>query len=104
MHRSGNMRLVSVGLLFRNAASIAPAEPPAAPREWQSDAELTAVTFIDADRGWAVGDRGTIWHTVDGGRRWEQQNSGVSCRLEAAQFLDANNGWIVGGWTEPYTH
>ncbi len=98
------MRLVCVCLLFLNAANIALAEPPAAPREWQNDAELTAVTFIDADRGWAVGDRGTIWHTADGGRRWEQQHSGVTCRLESVQFLDANNGWAAGGWTEPYTH
>jgi hypothetical protein len=51
-----------------------------------------------------VGDRGTIWHTADGGRSWKQQNSGVTCRLEAIQFLDSDNGWAVGGWTQPYTH
>jgi photosystem II stability/assembly factor-like uncharacterized protein len=70
----------------------------------RADAELTAITFLDADRGWAVGDRGVIWHTDDGGRNWQAQNSGVGCRLEMVQFLDANNGWAVGGWTQPYTH
>jgi photosystem II stability/assembly factor-like uncharacterized protein len=68
------------------------------------DAELTAVTFVDADRGWAVGDRGVIWHTSDGGRNWKLQSSGVTCRLEAVQFLDADIGFVVGGWTQPYTH
>jgi photosystem II stability/assembly factor-like uncharacterized protein len=68
------------------------------------DAELAAVTFADADRGWAVGDRGVIWHTNDGGRNWKLQNSGVTCRLEAVQFIDSESGFAVGGWTQPYTH
>ena len=85
-------------------AGSALAQPEPGTPEMREDAELTAVTFLDADRGWAVGDRGAIWHTRDGGRSWQAQNSGVGCRLEAVQFLDANNGWAVGGWTQPYTH
>lgn len=80
------------------------AQPEPAPPEWVQDAELTAVTFVDADRGWAVGDRGAIWHTDDGGRNWKLQRSGTACRLEAVQFLDGDNGLAVGGWTQPYTH
>ena len=80
------------------------AQPDPSPPEMLHDAELTAVTFVDADRGWAVGDRGAIWHTTDGGRSWKLQPSGVTCRLEAIQFLDADNGIAVGGWTQPYTH
>src|SRR5437868_1957139 len=60
------------------AASSAHAQPDAAPAEWLQDAELTAVTFVDADHGWAVGDRGVIWHTSDGGRTWKLQKSGVT--------------------------
>jgi photosystem II stability/assembly factor-like uncharacterized protein len=84
--------------------STAFAQPDPAPAEWLQDAELTAVTFVNADRGWAVGDRGVIWHTGDGGRTWKLQASGITCRLEAVQFLDAENGFAVGGWTQPYTH
>jgi photosystem II stability/assembly factor-like uncharacterized protein len=84
--------------------STAFAQPEPAPPQWLQDAELTAVHFIDADRGWAVGDRGVIWHTSDGGRNWKLQNSSVTCRLEAVQFLDADNGFAIGGWTQPYTH
>ncbi len=68
------------------------------------DAELCDVCFIDPDRGWAVGDRGAIWHTEDGGRRWQLQTSSVTCRLESVWFLDDRLGWAVGGWTHPYTH
>src|SRR4051812_42535549 len=57
------------------------AQPEPAPAEWLPDAELTSVTFVNADRGWAAGDRGVIWHTSDGGRTWKLQNSGVTCRL-----------------------
>jgi photosystem II stability/assembly factor-like uncharacterized protein len=68
------------------------------------DACLRDVTFIDAKRGWAVGDCGAIWHTADGGEHWEQQSSGVDCRLESVCFVDAENGWAAGGCTVGYEH
>ncbi len=70
----------------------------------RQDATLFDVHFFDEKRGWAVGDRGTIWHTRDGGRHWELQHSGVACRLRRVQFIDANNGWVAGGYTEPASH
>jgi photosystem II stability/assembly factor-like uncharacterized protein len=95
--------LVAVAVVLIGRVELL-AQPDASPQEMLQDAELTAVTFVDADRGWAVGDRGVIWHTADGGRSWKLQQSGVTCRLEAIQFLDADNGIAVGGWTQPYTH
>jgi photosystem II stability/assembly factor-like uncharacterized protein len=68
------------------------------------DACLRDVTFIDAKRGWAVGDCGAIWHTADGGTHWEQQSSGVDCRLESVCFVDAENGWAAGGCTVGFEH
>ncbi|MCU0877804.1 MAG: YCF48-related protein, partial [Pirellulaceae bacterium] len=102
IHRAALVGWLLVGWLF--AAGIAFAQPDPSPPEMLEDAELTAITFLDADRGWAVGDRGVIWHTRDGGRNWQRQNSSTTCRLEAIQFLDANVGYAVGGWTQPYTH
>ena len=81
---------------------FAGAEPPVSPPEMLNDAELTDVTFLDPDTGWAVGDRGVIWHTVDGGRHWQRQDSHTTCRLEQVCFLNANLGWAVGGWHAPY--
>jgi len=80
------------------------AAPMRFPDEFLLDAELTDVTFVDPDVGWAVGDRGVIWHTEDGGRHWRLQPSPVPCRLESVSFVDDRNGWIVGGWSHPYTH
>lgn len=66
------------------------------------DATLSAICFVDHKLGWAVGDRGVIWHTSDGGTTWLQQSSGVRCRLGAVQFLDNRHGWAVGGESLPY--
>jgi photosystem II stability/assembly factor-like uncharacterized protein len=75
-----------------------------APPEALNDAELTSVSFVDADNGWAVGDRGVIWRTIDGGRNWQQQDSHTTVRLESVCFTDAETGWAVGGSHHPYTH
>ncbi len=73
-------------------------------RSMQEDAELCDAHFVDPQRGWTVGDRGTIWHTADGGHSWQLQESGVTCRLTSVSFVDADHGWVVGGVSEPYTH
>lgn len=39
-------------------------------------APLRAITFVDADAGYAVGDFGTILATTDGGRSWHVQRRG----------------------------
>jgi len=39
-------------------------------------APLRAITFVDADTGFAVGDLGTILATTDGGRSWQVQRRG----------------------------
>jgi photosystem II stability/assembly factor-like uncharacterized protein len=60
------------------------------------DACLRAVQFIDAREGWAVGDDGAIWHSLNGGKDWERQPSGVRASLRALHFLDPCVGWVVG--------
>jgi photosystem II stability/assembly factor-like uncharacterized protein len=60
------------------------------------DAGLRAVQFVDASEGWAVGDEGVVWHTIDGGRNWERQPTGVRASLRSVHFLDPYTGWAVG--------
>src|SRR5688572_22592178 len=69
----------------------------------RQDARLADVCFVDPQTGWAVGDRGVIWHTADGGRTWRLQASGVTARLESVFFLDPQHGWAAGGSCEPGT-
>ncbi|HEY1786147.1 MAG TPA: YCF48-related protein, partial [Pirellulales bacterium] len=97
--------LLSHGIMLAGSATAAtPREPQETRDPALADALLRDVTFVDAQQGWAVGDRGVIWHTADGGRHWELQTSGVDCPLTAVEFVDARHGWAAGGWTKPFSH
>ncbi len=69
-----------------------------------ADATLRDVVFVDPQHGWAVGDRGVVLATDDGGANWYAQCSGVDCPLLSVTFADAERGWIVGGAAIPMTH
>ena len=85
-------------------AADAPPVPVHVSEALRGDAGLNDVCFVTPTCGWAVGDRGTIWHTDNGGYAWRLQESGVTCRLQSVAFLDERHGWAAGGWSHPYTH
>ncbi len=57
---------------------------------------LFSVKFTDTNRGFAVGNLGTILKTTDGGTNWESQVTGINQRLLSVYFVDDNTGWAVG--------
>lgn len=75
-----------------SAATVSPTT-----RAMRHDAALSDIYFLSDLQGWAVGDRGVIWHTDDGGKTWNQQPSPVSCHLSTVYFADSKRGWAVGG-------
>jgi photosystem II stability/assembly factor-like uncharacterized protein len=77
-------------LLLAGLNTVAAAELPF------DDATLRAIQFIDDREGWAVGDDGVIWHSIDGGKNWERQASGVRASLRSIHFLDPYVGWVAG--------
>ena len=52
----------------------------------RDDAMLHDVTFVDAEYGWAVGDRGVILHTSDGGRTWPTAEVRSRCFVQIASI------------------
>jgi hypothetical protein len=50
---------------------------------------IRALTFIDASRGWAVGDLGSILATRDAGRTWQVQRAGGRRAALLAVFAEA---------------
>ncbi|MGB2270241.1 MAG: YCF48-related protein, partial [Cycloclasticus pugetii] len=54
------------------------------------------LSFVDDTNGWAVGHRGSIFHTADGGLTWETQLQDKGNYLRDIAFADKNNGWAVG--------
>lgn len=62
---------------------------------------LTAVTFADAQHGWAVGHWGAILHTADGGQSWKIQriDTHEDRPLFSVHFFNAQEGVAVGLWS-----
>jgi photosystem II stability/assembly factor-like uncharacterized protein len=90
------MRSIRSSLVAALAVSaVAPAVRGVEMRHFD-DAPLRAVQFVDAKEGWAAGDDGVVWHTIDGGKDWERQSTGVRASLRSIHFLNAYVGWIAG--------
>lgn len=74
--------------------------PEEAPGEWRPVAWLSGtfskLYFADEGAGWAVGAKGAIFHTSDGGKTWEKQESGTDASLEDVYFVNEKVGWAVG--------
>jgi hypothetical protein len=63
------------------------------------------MTFPNSKLGVAVGDKGVILTTIDGGSHWKNQTSGTNSWLMGVSFADEHFGWSVGaGGTVIATH
>lgn len=56
---------------------------------------LHAIFFLNEERGWAVGSRGTFLATVDGGRSWQIQARPTADGLRDLYFIDEQRGWLL---------
>jgi photosystem II stability/assembly factor-like uncharacterized protein len=56
---------------------------------------LHAVFFLDQNRGWAVGSRGTLLATSDGGQTWRTKPQPTEDVIRDVHFNDELNGWLV---------
>ncbi len=68
-------------------------------------ADLVAVAFASAERGWAVGHDGAVLHSADGGLTWQRQLAGpASAALGPDRsfldvwFEDETTGFAVGAF------
>ena len=71
--------------------------------EMLGDARLNDVFFVNPLRGWAVGDRGVIWTTADGGLSWRLQDTPIDSTLRSVQFINESFGIAVGNYWFPHT-
>src|SRR4029453_7158398 len=93
----GMVRFPIAVVLVAVLAAPSLAQPPVA----FNDAGIHAVQFIDQSEGWAVGDDGVIWHSIDGGKTWERQKSGTRASLRGVHFQTPYTGWAVGRLDAP---
>ena len=75
-------------------------------KQWQRGETKTRslindVSMADNERGFAVGQRGLLLRTDDGGLHWEtlpNPKKGLAVHFFSVHALDANRVWIVGEW------
>ena len=58
--------------------------------------DLRRIRALDPLTAWAVGESGTILHTVNGGATWKPQTSPIAGRFFALEVLDARHAWAGG--------
>jgi photosystem II stability/assembly factor-like uncharacterized protein len=56
---------------------------------------LHAVYFLDQNRGWVAGSRGTLLETIDGGQTWRRLLPLTKDNLRDVYFADEKTGWLV---------
>jgi photosystem II stability/assembly factor-like uncharacterized protein len=56
---------------------------------------LHAVYFLDQDRGWAVGSRGTLLATENGGKSWQARPQPTQDTIRDIYFSDESDGWLL---------
>lgn len=56
---------------------------------------LRSVFFLDQNRGWAAGSKGTLLQTTDGGNTWKVRRASTEDVVRDIFFIDDRNGWIV---------
>jgi len=59
---------------------------------------LERAFFLDPNNGWLAGNNGNIYHTVDGGNYWwnQQLNPGITEALSDVYFRSSGKGWATG--------
>jgi photosystem II stability/assembly factor-like uncharacterized protein len=78
-------------------AQPSPMRPGAPLPSFSGDASLHGVFFLNADLGWACGDRGTILVTVNGGGSWDVVPTGHEGTLRFIYFKNPKEGIALGG-------
>ena len=94
-HPARRLRTIGVLVLFfLSVTSVHPqsgwAKQRAGTMSW-----LYSVFFFDQNRGYAVGSRGTLLVTTDGGSTWKPKSASTKDLIRDIFFVDEHQGWLV---------
>ena len=99
---TGNRQCAASGLLLSALVLLTAAAVQGAPGpgSWtrQTSGTLSwfhSVFFLDQNRGWAIGSKGVLLKTADGGETWRFRPKPGEDNLRDIYFTDEQNGWLV---------
>ena len=87
--------LLCLSLLLTAHCSLLTAKAAWTKQQSGSFAWLHAVFFVDSSRGWAVGGKGALLATTDGGAHWELRRRPTEDAMNDLFFTDAETGWAA---------
>lgn len=61
----------------------------------KNDPDINSIAFADELNGWAVGHKGAILHTRDGGKSWQKQQASVRRDLQRIAVINKDVVWII---------
>ncbi len=82
-------------LLLTAHCSLLTANASWSKQRTSSLAWLHAVFFLDQNRGWSAGSRGTLLATSDGGKTWRAEARPTEDTIRDIYFSDDRNGWLL---------
>lgn len=56
---------------------------------------LRSIYFLDQNKGWVVGSKGTYLTTEDGGKIWKQDKKITEDNIRDVYFSDEKTGWLL---------
>ena len=82
--------IIFCALLFAQPVSAAWVKQRTGSFAW-----FQGIYFLNEQKGWIVGSRGTIMATQDGGENWVKLKSGTDDTIKEVHFFDEQNGWLL---------
>lgn len=58
--------------------------------------QLNDLFFLNSKKGWVIGERNSIFITIDGGETWEKRVINPNFAFTALHFVNENKGFVVG--------
>ena len=88
--------LTSIGQVHYTASSGATWNVQHQIRSQSKPPGILDIYFVSTTEGWAVGGKGTVLWTENGGGHWERLRDLSDKHLWGVHFVDPAHGWIVG--------